>query len=65
MGKYQSDWLNMEGGKYYKFDFQMEEWQGEYWAIGSVEFTKPGFVANNHPKASKAIQNLRIEPDSD
>jgi hypothetical protein len=36
---------------------------GDYWSIGSVEFTKLGFNANGHPKASKAIQNLRIEAD--
>lgn len=43
----------------------MEEWQGEYWAIGSVEFTKPDFDAAGHPKASKAIQSLHIRAEND
>lgn len=47
------------GGKYYRYQLQHIDWGGNYWASVAVEFKKDN--AAGHPKASKAIQNLRID----
>jgi hypothetical protein len=58
-GSYQSNWLTLTGGKYYRYQLQHIDWGGNYWVSTAVEFKKAD--AAGHPKASKAIQNLRIE----
>jgi hypothetical protein len=58
-GKFKTDWLTLEAGKYYKLRGQNRDTGGGMFSTVSVEFEKPG--SENHPMAAKAVHNWRID----
>ena len=61
-GKYVTDWLNLDEGKFYKLRGMNRDTGGGMWSTVSLEFEKPG--SEKHPMAAKAIQSWRIEQNN-
>lgn len=61
-GKFVTDLLDLEAGKYYKLRAQHKDTGGSMWGTWSVEFMQPG--SESHPMASKAVQSWKIEQEN-
>ena len=60
--KYQSDWISMEGGEFYKMEGFMFEYTGDDHYTVSVEFEKADTAGHHH--ANNEVLILSFDPEN-